>query len=126
LFAQQQEEKVITTWMPKKCFAYTTPLFPYFLSSSVVSSDAVPSKVVLSSGNSRPEMFRAKEINVDLRRCSFFRRSPKILVIIHLIHEQLVAILLGENQCAQKSNYLIDSSINQDGLTSQSIKSSLV
>jgi len=29
-------------------------------------------------------------------------------------------------QCAQKSNYLIDSSINQEGLTNQSIKSSLV
>ena len=29
-------------------------------------------------------------------------------------------------ECAQKSNYLIDSSINQEGLTNQSIKSSLV
>jgi hypothetical protein len=64
-------------------------------------SNSVPSKVVLSrmlGGNSKPEMFLAKESNVDL--CKY---SPgdaqKFLSLfeLRLVNEQLVAILLGEN-----------------------------
>jgi hypothetical protein len=54
--------------------------------------------------------------------------KPRHLDLVSLKYEinPTYSAMCQESQCAQKSSYLIDSSINQEGYTNQSIKSSLV